>query len=158
MASGPETILVGPLNEPNGNILRRSLTLEGQRELSVTKRGFNSRIRAILHIKDSSDITKQAFKDAIAKSKGDVQKRLNLKDLAYKYDCLKHRKFTKGSHQLFQCFKITDGSQNGVVKSTTPHINRHVFMLRHQIKATSTLCGWINLPRFRNSAQRSLLT
>ena len=117
MATGPEAILE-PVNEPDSANLPRSPTLEAQREPPTTRRGFKSWRKVILAIDDApDDITEQKLKAAIAKSEGDV--RHHLRDLLSAYSLLKHKAGHGIGHELFQCFTITDGSQDGVIKSMT---------------------------------------
>lgn len=147
---------MAPINEPNSATLPRTPTLEAQKEPSTTTR-LEKWAKAVIALRETTttgdlkkwtkatlgdtpdDTTEQQLKDAIPKSKGD-DRRL-LKGLLSAYSFFKNNAGHGIVQDLFQCFTITNGSQDGVQKSKTPYLDLDVSILKHWTKAKSKSCS-----------------
>lgn len=118
------------VNELNGATLRRSPTLEAQREPSIAKPALKIWMEAIFAIDEVPDDTvEQKLKETIPKSAADVRR--HLRGLLSAYSRLKNNSGHGIGHELFQCFTITNDSRDGLIKSMGSCIKLDISVLKH---------------------------
>jgi hypothetical protein len=101
-----------PDGHPTGSPLPRSPTLEAQRDLPATARGFRRWAKAIFAVDDiPDDPAEQQLKNVILNSEGD--ERVFLRGLLSDYTRFKNSRGGVVCRELSQCFTFTDGTHDG---------------------------------------------